>query len=144
MHPHQREAIIHNSCKWRRISLSVPVLLCPVFTAVCGTALVGSGCSIKKYSGTTLLYKNKPAAQAAGADPFRCIANNRQNPQILKNWYWNQYYNFYILYFLECPKPMPHIIFYDRKHHFKPFGLNRAIKLWEGNGHPLSLGLVLL
>ena len=30
-------------------------------------------------------YQNKPAAQAAGADPFRCNSINRQNPPIQQN-----------------------------------------------------------
>ena len=29
--------------------------------------------------------QNKPAAQAAGADPFRCNSTNRQNPPIQQN-----------------------------------------------------------
>ena len=30
-------------------------------------------------------YQNKTAAQAAGADPFRCNSTNRQNPPIQQN-----------------------------------------------------------
>ena len=31
---------------------------------------------------TTPIYLNKPAAQAAGADPSRCNSTNRQNPPL--------------------------------------------------------------
>jgi hypothetical protein len=41
-----------------------------------------------------LLFRNKPAAQAAGADPSRCHSTNRQNQPLLQPYILNHEWDF--------------------------------------------------
>ena len=63
---------------------------------------------------------NKPAAQAAGADPSQWSSTSRQNPPIQLNRpnFLNQYSNFDALQDLESLKKCQYSLFYDWKHHF--------------------------
>ena len=67
---------------------------------------------------------NRPAAQAARADPSWWNSSNRQTPptSAKSSLLLNQQCDWDVLLDLECPKPVGSSLFYDWKSNLKPFG----------------------
>ena len=136
-------------CQWSGLTRTSPASTCSSPSSVAGSSsptFAGSSsssfflqvrlwrrdlCLVPQFR--AVIFRNKPAAQGAGADPSRCNSTNRLNPPIQQNCRnsWTSYAIWIPFKIYNLLKFSNIVDFFDWKHHLQLLGRVCAIKIFS-------------